>query len=89
MIIQDFNNDNINDVLLIGNMYHAEIETTRNDSGNGLLLIGNNDGSFKQIPTYESGFFVPGDSKKIVSIETQNNKLFIVANNDDRIQIFK
>ena len=89
MIIQDFNNDNINDVLLIGNMYHAEIETTRNDSGNGLLLIGNNDGSFKQVPTYESGFFVPGDSKKIVSIETQNNKLYIVANNDDRIQIFK
>ena len=79
----------IRDRLLIGNMYHAEIETTRNDSGNGLLLIGNNDGSFKQIPTYESGFFVPGDSKKIVSIETQNNKLFIVANNDDRIQIFK
>ena len=89
MIIQDFNDDNIKDVLLIGNMYHAEIETTRNDSGNGLLLIGNNDGSFKEISTYESGFFVPGDSKKIISIETNDDKLYIVANNNDRVQIFK
>ena len=73
IIIQDFNNDNINDLLINGNMYHAEIETTRNDSGNGLLLKGNNDGSFKDISTYESGFFVPGDSKKIVSLKLKES----------------
>ena len=89
IIIEDFDDDEINDILLIGNMYHAEIETTRNDSGNGLLLKGNGDGNFKEIPISKSGFFTPGDSKKIISLKRNQDKLFIVANNDDRLQIFK
>ena len=89
IIIEDFDDDEINDILLVGNMYHAEIETTRNDSGNGLLLKGNGDGNFKEIPISKSGFFTPGDSKKIISLKRNQDKLFIVANNDDRLQIFK
>ena len=89
IIIEDFDDDEINDILLVGNMYHAEIETTRNDSGNGLLLKGNGDGDFKEIPISKSGFFTPGDSKKIISLKRNQDKVFIVANNDDRLQIFK
>ena len=89
IIIEDFDNDEINDILLVGNMYHAEIETTRNDSGNGLLLKGNGDGNFKEIPISKSGFFTPADSKKIISLKRKEDKLLIIANNDDRIQIFK
>ena len=89
IIIDDFDNDDIMDILLVGNMYHAEIETTRNDSGNGLLLKGFGDGNFKEISISESGFFAPGDSKKIVSLKRNSDKLYIVANNNDRLQIFK
>jgi len=89
IIIDDFDNDEIMDILLVGNMYHAEIETTRNDSGNGLLLKGFGDGNFKEISISESGFFAPGDSKKIVSLKRNSDKLYIVANNNDRLQIFK
>jgi len=89
IIIEDFDDDEINDILLVGNMYHAEIETTRNDSGNGLLLKGNGDGNFKEIPISKSGFFTPGDSKKIIPLKRNQGKLFIVANNNDRLQIFK
>ena len=70
-------------------MYHAEIETTRNDSGNGLLLQGIGNGDFKEISVSESGFFAPGDSKKIISLKSKNDNLLIIANNDDRLQIFK
>lgn len=70
-------------------MYHAEIETTRNDSGNGLLLQGIGNGDFKEISVSKSGFFAPGDSKKIISLKSKNDNLLIIANNDDRLQIFK
>ena len=89
IIIKDFDNDKVNDLLIVGNMYHAEIETARNDAGNGLLLKGNGDGSFNEIPTFKSGFFTPGDSKKAISLTLGNKEIILVANNDDRLQIFK
>ena len=89
IIIKDFDNDQINDLLIIGNMYHAEIETARNDAGNGLFLKGVGDGSFKEVSVSESGFFAPGDSKKIITLNLGNNDIILVANNNDRIQIFK
>jgi hypothetical protein len=70
-------------------MYHAEIETARNDAGNGLFLKGVGDGSFKEVSVSESGFFAPGDSKKIITLNLGNNDIILVANNNDRIQIFK
>jgi len=89
IIIKDFDNDKVNDLLIVGNMYHAEIETARNDAGNGLLLKGNGDGSFNEIPILKSGFFTPGDSKKAMSLNLGNKEIILVANNDDRLQIFK
>jgi len=89
IIIKDFDNDQINDLLIVGNMYHAEIETARNDAGNGLFLKGVGDGSFKEVSVSESGFFAPGDSKKIITLNLGSNNIILVANNNDRIQIFK
>jgi len=89
IIIKDFDNDQINDLLIVGNMYHAEIETARNDAGNGLFLKGLGDGSFKEVSVSESGFFAPGDSKKIITLNLGSNDIILVANNNDRIQIFK
>ena len=89
IIIKDFDNDQINDLLIVGNMYHAEFETARNDAGNGLFLKGVGDGSFKEVSVSESGFFAPGDSKKIITLNLGNNDIILVANNNDRIQIFK
>ena len=46
-------------------------------------------GEFKDSLVSESGFFTPGDSKKIISLKSKNDNLLIIANNDDRLQIFK
>ena len=46
-------------------------------------------GEFKDSLVSESGFFTPGDSKKAISLKLGDQDLTIVANNNDRLQIFK
>ena len=88
-VIDDFNGDGNQDVLLAGNMYQSEVETARNDASLGLLLEGSGAGTFKVIPTAESGFLTPGDVKSLARINTANQKaLVLVGNNADRLQVY-
>ncbi|MFL2638704.1 MAG: VCBS repeat-containing protein [Flavobacteriaceae bacterium] len=88
-IVDDYNNDGIKDILAIGNLYNAEVETPRNDAGNGIFLIGKGDGTFSTKLRKDSGFFAPSDAKKIMPIKVNNNKGIIVGNNNDLLQFFK
>ncbi|KAA1243023.1 VCBS repeat-containing protein [Aquimarina sp. RZ0] len=88
MIIEDFNDDGALDILLTGNLYVSEIETMRNDAGTGLLLYGNGNGNFTPVDTIESGFFTNKDAKKIRIMKYKDQKLILVANNDDALQLF-
>ncbi|MFK7906155.1 MAG: hypothetical protein AB8B69_13570 [Chitinophagales bacterium] len=45
--MKDYDSDGFEDILLIGNLFHSEIETPRNDAG---LVANNND--FLQIFKY-------------------------------------
>ena len=45
MVTDDFNEDGFADILMHGNFYNTEIEITRHDAGNGLLLYGKGDGT--------------------------------------------
>ncbi|MDY8138400.1 VCBS repeat-containing protein [Aquimarina sp. 2201CG5-10] len=89
ILVKDFNNDNNLDVLIAGNLYVSEIETMRNDAGTGLLLYGKGDGSFISQSIQESGFFTNGDVKKLLWMDNEKEKWVIVANNNDKIQLFK
>ncbi|MDA7570985.1 VCBS repeat-containing protein [Flavobacteriaceae bacterium] len=88
VLTSDFNNDGIIDILLIGNMYQVEIETPRNDAGIGALLLGTKNGEFEFTPLTKSGFFTPGDAKKMIEIKTHDGKFILVANNNDVLQTF-
>ncbi|MEM1003457.1 MAG: FG-GAP-like repeat-containing protein, partial [Bacteroidota bacterium] len=71
----DFNNDGIKDILLAGNHYGVEVETTRYDAGFGALLLGNEFGDFEFLSPLKSGFYVPFDSRSMQKIkigETQS-----------------
>ncbi|MRI01122.1 hypothetical protein GH721_11330 [Kriegella sp. EG-1] len=89
IIIDDFNKDGNKDILVAGNLYVSEIETTRNDAGVGLLLIGNGKNDFTPISPKESGFFMPYDVKKLVPIKTSTETHYIGAVNNGSIQSFK
>lgn len=79
ILYQDFDGDNILDLLMAGNNYLPEIETTRNDAGIGVFLKGKGNGQFKPISHLETGFFVNKDVRNLISV---NNLIFVVNNND-------
>ncbi|MBJ6367434.1 FG-GAP-like repeat-containing protein [Snuella sedimenti] len=88
-VIDDFNKDGNLDVLCVGNLFVSEIETTRNDAGHGLVLLGDGKNNFKSLHFLESGIFCNKDAKKAKLLSYKNQKLLLVANNNDILQVFK
>jgi hypothetical protein len=82
-IAEDLNSDGNPDLMLVGNDYGTEIATGRYDALNGLVLIGQGDGSFITTDFEESGFFVPGDAKSLVKLRGANG-VFLVAAGQNR-----
>jgi len=89
-LVDDFNHDGLLDALAVGNLYVSEIETPRNDAGTGILLLGDGQGKFDPIPSKNSGFFANDNAKQLRTVSTtDDSKVVIVANNNERVQIFK
>ncbi|MCB0706545.1 MAG: VCBS repeat-containing protein [Saprospiraceae bacterium] len=85
----DFDGDGVQDLLLAGNNYGAEVETTRADAGIGLLLKGSSTG-FTPMSLDESGFYAPYDAKQLARIAmADGSSTILVVNNDEQIQAFR
>ena len=89
--IFDYNGDDFPDILVGGNLYEAEVETPRNDSGIGLVLVGNAKGSFQVLDMNESGLYVSGEIRDIGLIKTDNQQkaTFIFARNNDSLLLIE
>jgi len=89
ILIDNFDRNGEKDILLIGNSYAPEVETGRSDAGTGLCLIRTNENILYPLSFKKSGFFTDLNAKSIVSLNTINNqKLILVANNNNRLQAF-
>jgi hypothetical protein len=89
MIIDDFDGDGHPDILATGNLHNVEVVTPRNDGGIGVFLKGDGEGHFIVVPYESSGFFAPGDVKSLALIHFNGDKVILVGNNNDILQIFK
>ncbi|MBU2949335.1 VCBS repeat-containing protein [Tamlana agarivorans] len=89
IIVKDFDGDTNLDIVTAGNLYDSEVETPRNDAGNGLFLKGDGKGNFSPIATRNSGLYVPGDVKELATITIGKTPYIIAAKNDDYLQFIK
>ncbi|MFV9550787.1 VCBS repeat-containing protein [Algibacter sp. PT7-4] len=89
IIYQDFDGDTIKDLLMVGNNYMSEVETTRADAGIGTFLKGNKKGTFNYTVNHQTGFFANQDARAMLHLKTANGKSVLVANNNNKHQIFK
>jgi len=90
MVVLDVNHDGNLDIVTAGNMYGAEVETIRYDSGIGVCLLGNGKGEFSALSFSQSGFFADGDVKQLRSLNLgrEKKKVLLVARNNDMLKVF-
>ncbi|WP_298484639.1 VCBS repeat-containing protein [uncultured Maribacter sp.] len=86
IIYHDFDKDGLKDLLLAGNNYMSEVETTRSDAGVGTYLKGATNGSFKYINNTESGFYANKDVRSVIML---NNETLMIINNNDYHEMYR
>lgn len=89
VVVKDLNNDENLDVILAGNLFEAEVETPRNDAGNGLVLLNDGSANFRCLSIFESGFYAPKNVKGLYTLKVNNKLHLIVANNNEALQFFE
>ena len=86
--VDDYNGDELPDILLGGNMYESKPEMGRYDASYGSLLIGDGKGQFSFMPHAQSGLKIDRAVRHIRKVKGAGEDRIVVANNNDRAQIF-
>lgn len=90
IVVEDFDGDGIRDLAIAGNMFNAEIETTRADASIGLILKGSKEAfQFNPLAVKESGVFLPFDVKDLQMVKTGPTFSLLVACNDSPLLFLK
>ena len=85
----DFDGNNIQDLLYIGNFYPNNIDDGPYSSSTGGLLSGDSSGNFIVYRGHEIGFNVHSDARAFSSLILGNQKrIFIVVSNNDSLRLF-
>ena len=88
-VIMDIDKDGVKDLIIVGNLFGAEIETPRNDAGLGLYLKGKGNCTFEPVPMHESGLRLPYDVKEIKKIQLTDGEGIVVAVNNGSMKLIK
>ena len=86
-IINDYNGDGIDDILLGGNLYNVKPEVGRYDASYGTFLLGDGQGNFKYLSSKLSGFHLNGEVRDMVEISTSKGEILVVARNNNSLQV--
>ncbi|MCP9753686.1 RNA-binding protein [Lacihabitans sp. CCS-44] len=88
LVVEDFDSDGIQDILVAGNNFGNETSAGRYDASNGIYLKGLGNGGFKTVRN--SGFYVPGDAKSLVTISNARGEISLLASqNKGSLKMFK
>lgn len=82
IVVADVNHDGFLDLLLAGNFFGVEVETTRYDASNGVVLLNDGRGGWLQMMPHESGLSLPMDVRRSVWINRAGVRSLISAVND-------
>lgn len=88
IIVRDFDGDGHKDILIAGNKFDVEVETTAADASPGVFLKGMGNLEFKSIKHFESGFSVPFNVKDIQMVSIKGKPVILVGVNDEKVRVF-
>ena len=87
--VSDYDGDGKADILMGGNFYQSKPEAGIYDASYGILLKGDGKGNFLTIPSAQSGFFIKGAVRDMLTIKSKKKNLLLVARNNEPIKIFQ
>jgi hypothetical protein len=79
MLAIDVNGDGNLDLAAAGNDYGAEPSIGHADALNGLVMLGDGKGNFSPLSIIESGFYLPGNGKSLISLRQGREGLLLAA----------
>lgn len=82
ILIDDFNADGNQDILIAGNLYGSEVETPRADASIGQVLLGMGQLKFKELSYNESGLLLNADVKKLAKLKGPKKEYLLAACNN-------
>ena len=85
-LVKDINGDGNLDILGVGGLYDAEVETVRYDSNFGYVLLGDGKGNFNSEKQYEP--YIPFDAKDIKQVTIGGVSHYVVVSNNAPLEIF-
>jgi hypothetical protein len=81
VLAEDLNADGKPDLLLVGNNYGVDVESGKCDASKGLVLLNNGNG-FTSLSLSESGFYAPGETRKICYLKNKEQTKILVSRNN-------
>ncbi len=89
MIAEDFNGDGNLDICLNTNDFSTTPSLGRYDALNGLVLLGNGNGTFNPLTIQQSGVFIPGNGRAICMLgDASNSAFFAASQNRGQLKLF-
>ncbi|MDT0648646.1 VCBS repeat-containing protein [Autumnicola edwardsiae] len=85
--ITDINDDGFPDVIGVGGIFEAEVETIRYDSNTGYILVSDSEGNLQ--PERDISFYNGYNVKGMAGIKIREEAHYIMANNNGPLTIFK
>jgi hypothetical protein len=90
MAAGDFDGDGNLDVVINGNDYGTDVSIGRYDALNGLMLKGDGNGNFKPLSILQSGIYIPGNGKALVTLRDSKGGILLAASqHKDSLKVFK
>ncbi len=85
--IHDVDQDGYMDIIGVGNVFDAEVETIRYDASKGYTLLGSKDGGYQYSADYS--YFNNKEAKTIKKIIINDEVHFIILNKNSKLKILK
>ena len=88
IVLDDVDQNGFVDIIVAGNEYNREVETTRSDAGSGYVILNKDGHEFEALQGARTGFIAARNARGLYPINVNKKKGVLVLNNNDGHAVF-